>query len=378
MIRLRSRSVVLTTAALAALTVASCETPPEAPPPPVMAVAPPPPPPPVTVAPRVVELAGAFESYMEQAGGMGATFENGEAVHRSLTSAAAYEPRQLASGAVAYAAVQALQDTAFVESVRQYARNPAQRATIAANLIQDPAYAIGIPNSAGAAGRIAAALDVHGTRVRTAGMAVKQAAYSVQRQAWSKATIPNREQRLANVKSLGATLVPAPSPTLERIRSQALGQTTSALATSAMQPPYTPVVVRGLAVAALSALGLGDDPAYTETFNTLLNEPTGGYCLNLSKLNLNQCLAVAKPWYEDVFCLGQHIMIDTGQCIVNAAGAPPPAIAAVTAPVTSVTAEAAASGAKDTTAVPAVGPAKAAAAATTTGGYKTTGPTKRP
>jgi hypothetical protein len=379
MIRLRSRSVVLTTAALAALGVASCETPPEAPPAPVAVVAPPPPPPPpVTIAPRVVELAGAFENYMEQAGGLAPTFENGEAVHRSLTAAAAYEPRQLASGAVAYAAVQALQDTAFVESVRQYARNPEQRATIAGNLIKDPAYAIGIPNSAGAAGRIAAGLDGHGARVRTAGMAVKQAAYSVQRQAWSKATIPNREQRLANVKTLGMALGAAPSPTLERIRSQALGHTTSALPATAMQPPYTPVVVRGLAVAALSALGLGDDPAYTETFNTLLNEPTGGYCLNLSKLNLNQCLAVSKPWYEDVFCLGQHIMIDTGQCIVNAAGAPPPAIAAVAAPVTSVTAEAAASGARDTTAVPAVAPAKAAAAATTTGGYKTTGPTKRP
>jgi hypothetical protein len=336
------------------------------------------------VAPRVVELAGAFENYMEQAGGMGSTFENGEAVHRSLTSAAAYEPRQLASGAVAYAAVQALQDTAFVESVRQYARNPEQRATIAANLIKDPAYAIGIPNSAGAAGRIAAALDVHGTRVRTAGMAVKQAAYSVQRQAWSKATIPNREQRLANVKLLGASLGPAPSPTLERLRSQALGHTTSALPSTALQPPYTPVVVRGMAVAALSALGLGDDPAYTETFNTLLNEPTGGYCLNLSKLNLNQCLAVAKPWYEDVFCLGQHVMIDTGQCIVNAAGAPPPVIAQVAAPVTSVTAEAAAlAPAGDTTAVPAAGPAKAApaktAGATTTSaaGYRIPAPTKR-
>ena len=33
----------------------------------------------------------------------------------------------------------------------------------------------------------------------------------------------------------------------------------------------------------------------------------------MSKLNLYQCLAVAKPHYEDVFCLGQHVLIDTGQ-----------------------------------------------------------------
>jgi hypothetical protein len=38
---------------------------------------------------------------------------------------------------------------------------------------------------------------------------------------------------------------------------------------------------------------------------------------------------VAKPHYEDVFCLGQHIMIDTGMCVIKASGAempyePPP------------------------------------------------------
>ena len=42
-------------------------------------------------------------------------------------------------------------------------------------------------------------------------------------------------------------------------------------------------------------------------------------------LNLYQCLAVSKPHYEDIFCLGQHVMLDTGQCVMIAAGAPPPA-----------------------------------------------------
>ena len=45
----------------------------------------------------------------------------------------------------------------------------------------------------------------------------------------------------------------------------------------------------------------------------------------MGKLNLYQCLAVAKPHYEDVFCLGQHILIDTGQCVIKASGAPMPA-----------------------------------------------------
>jgi hypothetical protein len=56
----------------------------------------------------------------------------------------------------------------------------------------------------------------------------------------------------------------------------------------------------------------------------LLNESAGGFCLNMSKLNLYQCLAVAKPWYEDIFCLGQHVLIDTGQCVAKDVGTAQP------------------------------------------------------
>ena len=42
----------------------------------------------------------------------------------------------------------------------------------------------------------------------------------------------------------------------------------------------------------------------------------------MAKLNLYQCLAVARPNYEDVFCLGQHAMMDTGRCMIRAAGLP--------------------------------------------------------
>ncbi len=44
----------------------------------------------------------------------------------------------------------------------------------------------------------------------------------------------------------------------------------------------------------------------------------------MSKLNLYQCLAVSKPHYEDVFCLGQHALMDTGRCMVKGVGAVDP------------------------------------------------------
>jgi len=335
------RAAVLAAVSLAAISLGSCETPAPAPAP-VIAVAPPPPPPPppLSVYPRVIEQAAAFEAYMKRAGGITPLFTDGASVSRSLTIAAAYEPRQLATGAIAYGAVAALQDPVFVESVRAYTRSPTQRAEIAAKIAANPAYVAGFPGAENAAGLVAAALDREGRRVRLAGEGVKQSAYSVQRQAWSKVAIPDREARLASIKALGTALPPAETSAIERLRGLAMGTTPGAAAATAdVKPPYTPVVIRSLAIAALSALGYGDDPAFAPSFDTLLVEPTGGSCLNYSKLMLNQCLAVAKPWYEDVFCLGQHVLIDTGQCMVQAGNAPPPALALPVTPVSATPAQ---------------------------------------
>ena len=39
----------------------------------------------------------------------------------------------------------------------------------------------------------------------------------------------------------------------------------------------------------------------------------------MAKLDLYQCMAVAGPQYEDIYCLGQHALADTGQCVDQAA-----------------------------------------------------------
>ena len=69
----------------------------------------------------------------------------------------------------------------------------------------------------------------------------------------------------------------------------------------------------GVALAALSARGeAGRGKA-------LMSDPRSAACLRIAKLNLYQCLASAGPHYEDIYCLGQHAMIDPGQCVVDAA-----------------------------------------------------------
>ena len=83
--------------------------------------------------------------------------------------------------------------------------------------------------------------------------------------------------------------------------------------------PYTQAVVRGLALAAIAAIGHGGDDNRTIT-DSLLNEPVSADCLSFTRLMIMQCLAASRPHYEEIFCLGQHLMMDTAQCIIDSAG----------------------------------------------------------
>lgn len=308
--------------------LAACATPEAPPPPPPVAYVPPP----ITLSPRIVEQAAAYRGYMQSAGAVSPGFTDGLQVAQAVKVGSAYESRQLVSGAVAYAAVVALQDPIFVSAVREFAANQTQRQQVTQQILRDPAYAVVIKGSDTAAGLVISALGTDATQVYMNGRAVKQAAYDIQRQKWSLAAVANRESRLAEAKALSATPSPASQDETARLHQVSTGVTPLGLTPTSAPPPYTPLVIRGLAVAALAALGEAGDMQMA-TVQPLLAEPSAGQCLNLAKLNLYQCLAVAKPHYEDVFCVGQHILMDTGQCLIKSSGAAMPYIPPPPAPV---------------------------------------------
>ncbi|MBU4433563.1 MAG: hypothetical protein KKC14_04000 [Alphaproteobacteria bacterium] len=324
----RARVVLLTAAVALTSVIAGCETPPPPPPPPV-AVAPAPPPP-ITLSNTLVERASAFRGYMDRAGAINPNFQSGDDIQSSLKVGVAYEPKQLLSGVIAYAAVIALQDPAFVGAVRSFGVDPVQRREMIAQLVANPAYAVGFKGSDTAAGLVIDTLGAEGLKVFTAGKAVKQAAYDVQHSSWSKASVPDREGRLAYAKTMSAIPALAETNDVAILRDASVGAQPLVLTPRSAPGPYQPVVVRGLAVAALAALGAAGDDNLA-TVEAVMAEPTSAMCLNMGKLNLYQCLAVSKPHYEDVFCLGQHILMDTGQCVIKASGAampvePPPPV----------------------------------------------------
>jgi hypothetical protein len=304
---------VATASALAIALLTACATPPA--PPPRFAAAPPPnlhqPAPPADRG--LATQASAFESFMRRARGIDAGFSGPGDVAQALQTGAGHEPKELEAGMIAYAAMAALQEPRFVAAVRA----DRDRGELARRLTADPASALSIPGGEAAGARASGALYAQGEALFADGERVKHAAYSVQHQAWSKAKVPDAAGRLSRVKHI--------SQAGYQPRREDAAELQTALAQAGRRGGATsPVVSRGVALAALSVLG-EDGPGHA-----LMSEPRTGSCLRIAKLNLYQCLASAGPHYEDIYCLGQHAMIDPGQCVVEATRAPGPRQVAVT------------------------------------------------
>lgn len=270
----------------------------------------------VTLPAKVLGAASVYIAYVDRASTVSPNFTDGKAIAASLRDTEAYELRQMQEGMTAYAAIVALQDSTFVASVRAFGADPRQRAQVADALMADPRYATVFTGADSAAGLIITALSEQGQRVLDTGKRVKQAAYDVQHQKWSVQFVPDRDGRLALAKSLSDQRLAPPPEEQARLQLASTGATPLMISGSPNAGPYSAMVQRALAVAALAALGNGSEE-YSDQLMALLDEPDEQDCLHSAKLNLYQCLAVAKPHYEDVFCMGQHVLMDTGQCIIK-------------------------------------------------------------
>jgi hypothetical protein len=281
----------------------------------------------VAVARRVMDAAAAFDSYVHRASAIMPDVHDGADVAKAVLVAAAYEPGQFQEGAVAYAALAALQDAPFVQGVNELGQDPAVRRELVRRLLDKPETALQLPGARGAGALVVSVVGRLGDSVIATGAAVKQASYTMQQQGWSKGAIDGPDGLLATVKTQSATkivLAPADAPALIT-NVVAAGKLGVAPQAKGLAPTAT--VAHGLALAALAVLGAaGDETA--DQLTPVLSDSTNAQCLKMAKLNLNQCLAVAGPHYEGMFCLGRHGLMETGQCVVTAVGwtpAPPPA-----------------------------------------------------
>jgi len=305
----------LSLAAIAAMSVlAACATPEPEPEP-----APPPPPPPaVSLNEGVAQAAAIYVAFMRDAGSIQAGFESAESIQAAIRKGASYEPAQLSRGMIAYGSILALQSPEFVQGVRTYAVDPAIRQEMVARIIADPAYAATLPGADAAAGLIVETIGRDSAVMLAIADAVEEDAYTIQgradpRRRWAVVNITDRDTRLQGAKALSAVqMLPSAE---ESARLFAAANTGSGLEVTPSRsgPPYTPAVVRSLALADLAALGAGGEDARANT-EALTVEQNSEFCLNMSKLMLFQCLAASRPSYEDIFCVGRHVARDLATC----------------------------------------------------------------
>jgi hypothetical protein len=259
----------------------------------------------------VVEDAEAWQTFVSQAGAVNADFGSAGQVRTALKTGAGYEPEQLEQGEIAYGALVALQQADFVAEVRRVADDPVRSEALAQRLMDDPFSIYAIPGAEEAAGLVTARIQDQGRHLAQVGAAVHQSAYDVQHRSWSQVRDSDRPARLSLVKKLSATRFVAKPQDGDELR-KAMAEMSQASEPDFTRREGSPVVTRALVLASLAVLRRTDDPA---TVRAVLYEPETRQCYNLAKLNLYQCLAVAGPRYEDIFCLGEHGLKETATCV---------------------------------------------------------------
>jgi hypothetical protein len=300
----------------------------------------PPPPPPVPAGPvglpeRMIQDAAAYDGYMRRAVAISPAFTDADAVSRALTQARAYGPTSLIRGAVAYGAIAALQNQPFIDALRQAGNTEEHRQQMVGYILANPAYLEAFTGSGVSAGLARDALGPTALRLYATGRAVRQASYDIQRQGWSKAQVNDLAGRLAAAEA-AATTDMAPEPErLAEARQSIAGVAPLPITAAPLSPPYSVLVAHALQLAAIAALGEAREDTYDQ-LSPLTRDEAASACLSAAKRNFHQCLAVAKPNYEDIFCAGQHALLDTGVCMAKAASVdlPPEPVPPPTPPKT--------------------------------------------
>jgi hypothetical protein len=275
-------------------------------------------PPPVSLGDSVAESASIYVAFTRDMAAIEGGFESPEAVQAALRRGSAYNPDQLSQGLIAYAAIIALQSPEFVAGVRQYASHRPTRERLVSDIVADPRQASWLPGSQAAAGLIMATLRSDIDALARAADSIENDAYAVQarqdpRRTWAVAPGGNLVGRLEAAKARSGEAMRPSAADAEGLSAAALSGAGLPVSGSVRQPPHPLAVERALALAALAALGAAGDAARADT-DALQREPVSQGCLASSKLNLFQCLAASRPSYEDMFCLGRHIVRDLATC----------------------------------------------------------------
>ena len=281
-------------------------------------------PPPIALNQSVAESAAVYLAFTRDIATIRGGFASADDIQAALRRGSSYEPAQLSRGLVAYASILALQSPEFVSGIRQYAVDATVRQKLVNDIVANPDYASTLPGADAAAGLIFATMGADIQALSDAATSIETDAYTIQnysdpRRAWATAHIADRLGRLESSKSLsGQALLPSAEEAARLYAAGNAGRGLGYASDRRREGPYPPAIQKALSLAALAALGAAGDNARANT-DALQEDPASQMCLTMSKLNLYQCLAASRPSYEDMFCVGRHIVRDLATCTRGAA-----------------------------------------------------------
>jgi hypothetical protein len=281
-------------------------------------------PPPIRLNEGVAQAAAVYMAFSRDMAALEGGFTSADQIQAALRRGSAYDPDQISRGLVAYASILALQSPEFVSGVRSLADDTATREKLVADIVADPGYASTLPGAEAAAGLVMATLAADINALGRAANSIENDAYAIQarydpRRSWGVSEVPDREGRLEAAKLRSAeTMLPSAEEASRLFAAAHSGGGALPISGEPRKPPYPPAVVNALALAALAALGYAGENARANTDALQFDRVSHG-CLTMSKLNLFQCLAASRPNYEDMFCLGRHIVRDLATCSRGAA-----------------------------------------------------------
>jgi len=281
-------------------------------------------PPPIRLNESVAQAAAVYMAFSRDMAGLEGGFTDPAQIQEALRRGSAYDPGQISRGLVAYASILALQSPEFVSGVRSLGYDTATREKLVGDIVADPRYASTLPGAQAAAGLVMSTLSADINALSRAANSIENDAYAIQalhdpRRPWGVAEVVDRQGRLETAKARSAqAMLPSADETARLFAAAHSGGGALPISGDPRKPPYPPAVVNALALAALAALGYAGENARANTDALQFDRVSHG-CLTMSKLNLFQCLAASRPNYEDMFCLGRHIVRDLATCSRGAA-----------------------------------------------------------
>ena len=111
-------------------------------------------PPEIVIGPRIIDQAGAYRNFIDRTTAISPNFTDGASVSSAVAIGSTIEPSQIMQGAIAYGAIVALEEPAFVAGVRAQAIGDVQRAQLAESLTANPYNVLAIRGSGEAANRV--------------------------------------------------------------------------------------------------------------------------------------------------------------------------------------------------------------------------------